>query len=85
MYQVMYKNNLDRFDPQIVSGDVTPRQLIQDHGVSLGNYTLQINGIPLTTAEADSTFDQIAAAHPDISTDKMLVLSGVKPANGGRI
>ncbi len=83
MYQIMYKNNLDRIDPKCVEGGTTPRQFIQENGVALGNYTLQINGIPLTTAEADRTFDEIAAAHPDISPDSLLVLSGVKPANGG--
>jgi len=84
MYQVMYKNNLDRIDPKCVDGSVTPRAFIRDNGVTLGNYNLQINGIPLTADEADKSFDEIASAHPDITADTTLILSGVKPANGGR-
>lgn len=82
IYSVAYKNNLDRVAAQSTDGSTTPRQFIEDNGVSLGNYQLQLNGIPLTTDEYDQSFDQIVAAH-SINPDVTMTLAGIKPANGG--
>lgn len=84
MYSVSYKNNLDRVAATIVDGSTTPRQFIQANGVSLGNYNLQLNGIALSSAEYDASFDTLVS-HYSIDPNVTLQLAGIKPANGGRI
>lgn len=83
MYQVSYKNNLDRISAQAVTADMTPAQFIQENGVSLGNYSLQLNGITLSASEQNMTFGQLSAKY-DIDSDTEMMLAGVKPSNGGR-
>lgn len=84
MISVSYRNNLDRVDPKIIDETTTtPRQFIESNGVTLGNYQLQVNGIPLTE-EADWTFQRIMQ-EKGIDPDVTLRLAGIKPANGGQI
>lgn len=83
MYLVSYRNNLDRVSAQAVEGTTTPAQFIQNNGVSLGNYSLQLNGITLSTTEQNTTFDELAAKY-GINGDTEMMLAGVKPSNGGR-
>lgn len=82
MISVTYRNNLDRVPAKIVDETtVTPRQFLSDNGVNLGNYQLQINGIPINS-EIDKTFEEIINSR-GIDTQYPVVLSGIKPANGG--
>ena len=82
MFRVSYKNNLDRVPATTVEGSMTPAQFIQENGVSLGNYALQLNGITLSGSEQNQSFDAIAAKY-SIAPDTELMLAGVKPSNGG--
>lgn len=82
MYLVSYKNNLDRIPAQAVEATMTPVQFIQEKGVSLGNYSLQLNGIVLDGSEQNTTFGDLAAKY-DLDSSRELMMAGVKPSNGG--
>ena len=82
MFSVSYRNNLDRVPAQIVDGTTTPAQFIQNNGVSLGNYALQLNGIALTPAQQNMSFEQLATEY-HLDGNSEIILAGVKPSNGG--
>ena len=82
MFSVSYRNNLDRVPAQVVDGTTTPAQFIQDNGVSLGNYALQLNGIALDPSEKNASFNQLAAKY-NLDGNSEIILAGVKPSNGG--
>ncbi len=82
MYSVSYRNNLDRVPAQVIDGSITPKQFIENNGVSLGNYALQLNGIALSFDEQNSTFDQLVSTY-GLDGNTEIILAGVKPSNGG--
>ena len=55
---------------------------MEQAGVRLGNYDLQINGVPLSRGEINDTFETIIQRE---GFDKSLdfYLAGVKPSIGG--
>lgn len=82
MYLVSYKNNLDRIPAQAVESTMTPVQFVQAKGISLGNYSLQLNGIVLDSSEQNTTFDDLVAKY-DLDSSRELMMAGVKPSIGG--
>lgn len=81
-FTISYRNNLDRIPAEVVEGTKTPAQYIREHNISLGNYSLQMNGIPLSSSDNNKSFSELAAGY-GISADTDIVLAGVKPSNGG--
>lgn len=83
MISVQYSNNVKRYEPRIVDETITtPRQFVEETGVRLGNYDLQLNGVPLGRGEVDNTFDSIIQRE-GFNKDLEFCLAGVKPSNGG--
>lgn len=81
-YSVSYFNNLGPIPAEVIAGDVTPAQYVRNHNITLGNYTLQMNGIPLSSADHNRSFQELAGQY-GISENTEIILSGVKPSNGG--
>lgn len=83
MISVSYSNNIDRYDARIVDEyTTTPKQFVEQTGVRLGNYDLQLNGIPLSRTEIDDTFEEIIQRE-GLNKDLDFYLAGVKPSIGG--
>ncbi len=83
MISVSYSNNIDRFDARIIDEyTTTPKQFVEETGVRLGNYDLQLNGVPLNRTEINDTFDQIIQRE-GFNKELDFYLAGVKPSIGG--
>ena len=83
MISVSYTNNIERHEPRIIDEyTTTPKQFVEQAGVRLGNYDLQINGVPLSRGEINDTFETIIQRE---GFDKSLdfYLAGGKPSIGG--
>lgn len=83
MISVSYSNNIDRYDARIIDEyTTTPKQFVEETGVRLGNYDLQLNGVPLNRTEINDTFDQIIQRE-GFNKELDFYLAGVKPSIGG--
>ena len=83
MISVSYTNNVTRYDARIIDEySTTPKQFVEETGVRLGNYDLQLNGVPLSRTEINDTFDAIIQRE-GFNKELDFYLAGVKPSIGG--